>query len=74
MYEEAPVAVSVELLPIQTAVGVANVAKVGTGTTVKLALACAVQPAADAPVIVYMVVDDGPAVIAEPVNAPGFQV
>ena len=74
VYEVAPLAVMVALLPAQIVVVEVVVVTVGVGLTVMVRVAVFVQPFAPVPVTVYVVVVVGETVTVVPVSAPGFHV
>lgn len=65
-YVDPPEAVNAELCPLQTADGDAVAVIVAVEFTVTVTVAVPVQPVADVPVTVYVVVDDGVTLIEEP--------
>jgi hypothetical protein len=71
---DAPLAVNVAELPIQTLVAVAAMLKLGIGFTEILIAALEVQPARVVPITVYEVVTVGDTTTLLPVKPPGFQV
>lgn len=73
LYVEAPLAFNVVELPAQIVVFEAVVVTVGNGLTVMVRVAVFVQPAADVPVTVYVVVVVGDTFTDAPVKLPGIQ-
>lgn len=73
LYVDAPLAVNVVELPAQMVVLEAVVVTVGNGLTVMVRVAVFVQPAADVPVTVYVVVVVGDTFTEAPVKLPGIQ-
>ena len=74
MYDVAPLAASVVLLPTQTEVFDAVVVTVGVGFTVTVNTEVFVQPFAAVPVTVYVVAVVGDTVTEAPVKLPGIQL
>ena len=73
VYVVAPVAVSVELLPVQIEVGDADEATGGAGETVTANVAVLEHPLV-VPVTVYVVLAVGATVTGVPVKLPGIQL
>ena len=72
-YVDAPLAESVALLPLQTALLDADALTAGSALTVIVCVAVFVQPFAEVPVTVYVVVLAGVTETVAPVRAPGIQ-
>jgi len=70
----APLAVKVAELPLQIAVGLETMVKVGVGNTRILTVLVLVQPEALVPVTVYTVVAVGVTVTLVPIKLPGTHV
>ena len=74
VYELAPVAVSVALLPGHKTVGLLTTVKVGLGFTVISIVFVPIQPPAFLPLSVYVVLAPGVKVTIAPVLGPGVHV
>jgi len=74
LYDVAPDPVNVEENPEQTAVGEATAVTVGKGIIKTLTVVVPIQPDADVPLTVYVVLVTGVTTTLVPVKAPGFQV
>ena len=73
MYVVAPEAVSVVVVPLQIVLDDADAVTVGVMITVTVTCAVEAQPAAEVPVTVYVVVEDGLTVTLVPESEPGIQ-
>ena len=74
VYDVAPKADKVAVIPAQIAVVLNAAVTVGLATTIKLTVALAIHPKVVVPDTEYVVVTVGDTLTGDPINAPGFQV
>jgi len=74
VYDVAPKADKVAVLPTQIAVVLKAAVTVGFATTIKLTVVLAIHPNVVVPDTEYVVVTVGDTLTGDPINAPGFQV
>ena len=74
VYDVAPKADNVAVLPTQIAVVLKAAVTVGLATTIKLTVALAIHPKVVVPDTEYVVVTVGDTLTGDPINEPGFQV